>query len=226
MSIEIGVICEIKDSKARVKIEEGLTTDFLHVKQFANSFVKKWTPLKIGEQVAVLPVRDDINSGFILRGFYCVDYAAPQTDEYTETSVYEDGTTISYNTKQKLLHVNLAKDATIIMGGNANINIGGDAVINISKNADITTNNAKVKASALTVDSPTSIFSGAVIANSVTVGGAGGTKLSSLAGGLSFDKSVTFEQNANVNGDLKVSGTITDSRGNLTNHTNSGYARD
>ena len=67
---EIGIISEVNGDRARVAIGD-MVTDFLPVFQpLANSFAVSFTPIRVGEQVLVLPVRGELNAGVILRGIY------------------------------------------------------------------------------------------------------------------------------------------------------------
>ena len=65
--IEIATISEVRGDKARVAVG-SMVTDFLPVFQsFSNSFAVSFSPIRVGEQVLVLPVSGNLNSGFILR---------------------------------------------------------------------------------------------------------------------------------------------------------------
>lgn len=239
---EVGIISEIKGERARVKIAEGLVTDFLPVVQFANSFSRVWKPIRVGEQVVVIPIRSNINAGVILRGIFFDESKPPTTKNDQEFIIYEDGTSFSYSTKTKELVVSLvgsvnitinttasidAQDinisakgnATVTSGGNATVTSGGNATITVGGNTTITSNDVQI-------NSAKSTFSGAVIANAITVGGAGGAELTANEGSLVFNKPTIFQKKVNMNEDLSVNGTITDKKGDLTNHTNDGYPRD
>ncbi|MFV0481346.1 MAG: phage baseplate assembly protein V [Campylobacteraceae bacterium] len=208
----MGVVTEIRGVKARAKISSTLATDFLPVMQVANSFKRSWTPIRVGEQCIVLPIRGDINAGVILRGFYCDDFTAPSEEDSTAKTTFEDGTTISYDTDKKFLHVRLVKDTKIEIGANADITIKGDANITVNGKTNVTC--------------ATSTFSGVVVCGSLIVGGAGGSEVTSAGGTLTIDDSVVFKGDARAEGDFKANGEISDSRGSLTNHTNNGYSRD
>ncbi|EOJ0187063.1 phage baseplate assembly protein V, partial [Campylobacter jejuni] len=96
---ELGIICDIKDNKAKVAIGD-MVTDFLSVFQsLANSYAVSFSPLRIGEQVLVIPVRGDLNSGVILRGLYQEKHRAKNIDENTFNIDFEDGTHLEYNSK-------------------------------------------------------------------------------------------------------------------------------
>ncbi len=107
---ELGIICDIKDNKAKVAIGD-MVTDFLSVFQsLANSYAVSFSPLRIGEQVLVIPVRGDLNSGVILRGLYQEKHRAKNTDENTFNIDFEDGTHLEYNSKSSTLKLDVVKE--------------------------------------------------------------------------------------------------------------------
>ncbi|EAJ3407622.1 phage baseplate assembly protein V, partial [Campylobacter coli] len=131
---ELGIICDIKDNKAKVAIGE-MVTDFLSVFQsLANSYAVSFSPLRIGEQVLVIPVRGDLNSGVILRGLYQEKHKAKNTDENTFNIDFEDGTHLEYNSKTSTLKLDVTKDINIAC---INANIKADKVLVDSPSIDL-----------------------------------------------------------------------------------------
>ncbi|MBZ7939032.1 phage baseplate assembly protein V [Campylobacter sp. W0014] len=127
---ELGIICDIKEGKAKVAIGK-MVTDFLSVFQaISNSYAVSFSPLRIGEQVLVLPIRGDLNSGVILRGLYQEKYKAKNTDTNTFNVDFEDGTHLEYNSKTSTLKLDVIKDI------------------------NITCENANIKANKVNIDSP------------------------------------------------------------------------
>lgn len=135
--IIFGVISEVKGNKAKIKIADNLSTDFVDVFQGgANSHSVSFKPLKVGEQGMLLSNCDDLNSGAFIRGIYQNKHKLEPSDtkEYT---VFSDGTTISYDTSNSTLDVSVVK------------------TININcVDVNVTCTNANVKASSVKVDSP------------------------------------------------------------------------
>ncbi|TQR29156.1 phage baseplate assembly protein V [Campylobacter sp. MIT 99-7217] len=196
---ELGIICDIKGDKARVAIGE-MVTDYLSVFAcMANSYAVSFCPLRIGEQVLVMPVRGDLNSGVILRGLYQEKHSPKNTDNNTFNIHFEDGTHLEYNSQTSTLKLDVSK----------NINITCvDKFIN-AQNHTTKANTISLKASNVSVE-----------ATSISLNGntqiAGGISTSGKGGG-----SGSFSINGNLNliGNLQVSGQISDSKGDLTNHT-------
>ena len=201
---EAGIISEVRGDKARVAVG-SMVTDFLPVLQaFSNSFAVSFSPIRAGEQVLVLPVRGNLNSGVILRGLYQSAHKEESTDKKVRVS-FEDGVSMSYDTASSTLEIAAPKQINITCE-NANLN---------AKNVAVTANDTVVKSPNIKLLGDTFI-EGAI--NTAGDGGASGS----------------FEINGNVNirgsiaasGNASFGGSVRDGRGDLTNHTNNGLARD
>ena len=195
---EIGIISEVSGDRARVAIG-SLVTDFLPVFQpFANSFATGFAPIRVGEQVLVLPVRGELNAGVILRGIYQTAHKASPTDTKIHVA-FEDGVRMSYDTANSSLEISSPKQINIIC-----------------ENASLTAKSVNVKADDTTIQSGNiKLLGNTLIQGSISTAGSGGG-------------SGSFEINGNVTiaGSLKTSGDISDGRGSLSSHTNGGVARD
>lgn len=195
---EIGIISEVSGNRARVAIG-ALVTDFLPVFQpFANSFATGFAPIRVGEQVLVLPVRGELNAGVILRGIYQTAHRASATDTKIHVA-FEDGVRMSYDT------------------ANSSLEISSPKHINIAcENASLTAKSVNVKADDTTVQGGNiKLLGDTIIQGSISTAGSGG-------GSGSF----AINGDLNITGSLKTSGDISDGRGSLSSHTNGGVARD
>ncbi|MDR2342777.1 MAG: phage baseplate assembly protein V [Campylobacteraceae bacterium] len=197
--IRLGVISEVQKggNKARVKIGNNIVTDFLPVLQFANSYKRSWTPLRVKEQCVVLPILGEINAGVILRGIYYTEFPAPSTNENTEKTIYEDGTEITYTTETKTL--NITGNVNITISGNANITVEGNT--NIVSAATTHKGDITVEGKITTtgdITSAATVQGLGVIGTTVTVGGAGGSELKSDGGKFRIDKPLE------VTGDIRA----------------------
>ncbi|MBE2986653.1 phage baseplate assembly protein V [Campylobacter sp. RM12920] len=202
--IEIGVISEVRADRARVAIGD-MVTDFLPVIQTANSFARSFMPIRVGEQVLVLPVRGSLNSGVILRSLYQTAHEAPHTNEKEQICTFEDGVQISYNTQSSTLVISSPKD----------INITAD-------NVNLTAKTVSVKAEQTTVKSPSiKLLGNTLIQGAIATAGEDGASGSfEINGNVNITGSITTGGNANFGGNVR------DGRGDLSNHTNNGLARD
>ena len=195
---EIGIVSEVGGDRARVAIGD-MVTDFLPVFQpLANSFAVSFAPIRVGEQVLVLPVRGELNAGVILRGIYQTAHRASATDTKIHVS-FEDGVRMSYNTASSSLEISSPKQINITC-----------------ENASLTAKSVNVKADDTTVQSGNiKLLGNTIIQGSITTSGSGG-------GSGSFE----INGDVKVTGSLKTSGDISDGRGSLSSHTNGGVARD
>ncbi|AQW87897.1 phage baseplate assembly protein V [Campylobacter pinnipediorum subsp. caledonicus] len=167
--IEVGIISEVKDDRARVSIG-SMVTDFLPVIQMANEFACGFVPTRVGEQVVVLPIRGSLNAGVVLRSIYQTAHEAPGVDTKEQLFVFEDGIKMSYNTASSTLTISSPKQINIKC-----VNVDLNA-----KNINATAQNTTLKS-----------------------------------------HSISFTGDMRLNGNLNVSGNITDIKGDLTGHSHS-----
>ena len=202
--IEAGIISEVSGDKARVAVG-SMVTDFLPVFQsFSNSFAVSFSPIRAGEQVLVLPIRGDLNSGVILRGLYQSAHKEEPTDKKVRVS-FEDGVSMSYDTASSTLEIAAPKQINITCE-NANLN---------AKTVNVTAQNTTVKSPQI------SLLGNTLIQGSInTAGSGGGTGSFEINGNVKITGSIT------TGGDANFGGSVSDGRGDLTNHTNNGLARD
>lgn len=203
--IQFGTITETKIEAgkmlARVKVDDDRVTDFFPVLSKNNSFTKKASPIRVGEQVVVLSPGGVGNVGVILGSIYNTSNKEPDgLNNKREVITYEDGTIIFYDTESKTLDVNAV--------GLINI---------VCKEATLKANTIYIESTS-THKGNVTIDGNLVVKNRIT--GQNGIAISggNDVGGARFDCDISAK---NITSD----GTITDSRGDLTNHTNNGYAR-
>ena len=202
--IEVATISEVRGDKARVAVG-SMVTDFLPVFQsFSNSFAVSFSPIRAGEQVLVLPIRGDLNSGVILRGLYQSAHKEEPTDKKVHVS-FEDGVSMSYDTTASTLEIKSPKSINITCE-NANLN---------ARNVTVTANDTVVKSPSI------KLLGNTFIEGTINTAGDGGTSGSfEINGNVKITGSITTGGNANFGGNVR------DGRGDLTNHTNNGLARD
>ena len=82
--------------------------------------------------------------------------------------------------------------------------------------------NVKVEATDTQIKSPSiKLLGNTLIEGSINTAGAGGG-----SGSFEINGNVKITGSISTGGDAKFGGSVSDSRGDLTNHTNNGYARD
>lgn len=202
--IEVATISEVRGDKARVAVG-SMVTDFLPVLQaFSNSFAVSFSPIRAGEQVLVLPVRGNLNSGVILRGLYQSAHKEEPTDKKVRVS-FEDGVSMSYDTASSTLEVKSPKSINITC-----------------ENANLKARNVMVTANDTVVKSPNiKLLGNTFIEGAINTAGDGGT-----SGSFEINGNVKITGSITTGGDANFGGNVRDGRGDLTNHTNNGAARD
>ena len=202
--IEVGIISEVRNDRAKVAIG-SMVTDFLPVFQaHANSYAVSFSPIRVGEQVLVLPVHDELNSGVVLRGLYQSSHKTDATDKKIHIS-FEDGIKMSYDSSSSCLEISSPK------------------LINITcDNANVKAKNVMVEASNTTIKSPNiKLLGNTLIQGAInTAGSGGGSGSFEINGDVRITGSITTGGNANFGG------SVSDARGSLSDHTNNGLARD
>lgn len=202
--IEVGIISEVRKDRAKVAIG-SMVTDFLPVFQaHANSYAVSFSPIRVGEQVLVLPVHDELNAGVVLRGLYQSSHKTDATDKKVHIS-FEDGIKMSYDSSSSCLEISSPK------------------LINITcDNANVKAKNVMVEANDTTIKSgDIKLLGNTLIEGSInTAGSGGGSGSFEINGDVRITGSITAGGNANFGGSVR------DGRGNLSDHTNNGLARD
>jgi len=126
--LQIGTIKQIDPSKALAKVNLlGRTTDFLPILSIANSFKRKFVPIRVDEQVCVFCPNGNSDFGIIIPSIFNKNFKEPNgANENKEISVYEDGTTVFYDVSTNTLSVDCVGDINIKAGGNITIKAGGN----------------------------------------------------------------------------------------------------
>ncbi|WP_103590005.1 phage baseplate assembly protein V [Campylobacter concisus] len=202
--IEVGIISEVRNDRAKVAIG-SMVTDFLPVFQaHANSYAVSFSPIRVGEQVLVLPVHDELNSGVVLRGLYQSSYKTDATDKKVHIS-FEDGIKMSYDSSSSCLEISSPK------------------LINITcDNANVKAKNVMVEANDTTIKSPKiKLLGNTLIEGAINTAGVGGG-----SGSFEINGDVRITGSITTGGNASFGGSVRDGRGSLTDHTNNGLARD
>ena len=202
--IEVGIISEVRNDRAKVAIG-SMVTDFLPVFQaHANSYAVSFSPIRAGEQVLVLPVHDELNSGVVLRGLYQSSYKTDATDKKVHIS-FEDGIKMSYDSSSSCLEISSPKLISITCD-----------------NANVKAKNVMVEASDTTIKSPSiKLLGNTLIEGAINTAGSGGG-----SGSFEINGDVKITGSITAGGNASFGGSVRDGRGNLSDHTNNGLARD
>lgn len=114
--IQIGTIVNVDpENRALVRVELfERVTDWIPYKMIVNSHVRVWTPPRVGEQVIVLSPFCEGDDGVVLGGIYNVNQKEPTgANDHTSIVVFEDGTSITYDTTAKALTINASGSVAV-----------------------------------------------------------------------------------------------------------------
>ncbi len=203
----VGNICEVNTSKSLVKVNyQGTISKFIPYLAVANSFKRKFTPPRNGEQVLMFQGENG-NAKFALGSIFSRNNKEPDGASATkEICEYEDGAIISYDTSNSTLEILAPKTINIVVSNDINVTC---------KNANLTTQNTVIKSPSVRILGDTTI-NGTIS----TAGGSGGSGEFAINGNLNVSGSIT------AGGNASFGGSVIDGRGDLSNHTNNGSARD
>ena len=164
--IRLGVVTELDDANARVKVAcGGLSTDWLPWQTGRAGATRTWSPPQVGEQVTVFAPYGDPAQAFVGGSIYQDAHPAPASSKDQETMVFSDGTTVDYNSATNTLTVNIAG------AGKANV---------ICKEATVQA------ATKVTLDTPDTFCTGNLtVAKSLTMGQEGGS--ATMKGSVSIE---------------------------------------
>jgi len=123
--IQAGTVVEADASHALVKVNVlGAVSDWLPIMMQANGFKKHWVGLRVGMQVVVLANR------YVLGSIY--HQACPEplgANDSIDIQDYDDGTSITYDSKAHHLDVRLVAGATLSIQSTGGINVKGDITL-------------------------------------------------------------------------------------------------
>lgn len=114
--IQIGTIVNVDpENRALVRVELfERVTDWIPYKMVSNSHIRLWIPPRVGEQVIVLSPFGEGDDGIVLGGIYNIDQKEPTgSNDHTSIVVFEDGTSITYDTTAKALTINASGSVAV-----------------------------------------------------------------------------------------------------------------
>lgn len=114
--IQIGTIVNVDpENRALVRVELfERVTDWIPYKMIVNSHIRIWTPPRVGEQVIVFSPFGEGDDGIVLGGIYNVNQKEPTgSNDHTSVIVFEDGTSITYDTTAKALTINASGSVAV-----------------------------------------------------------------------------------------------------------------
>lgn len=177
--IRIGVVTELDDANARVKVRTGgLITDWLPWLTHRACEDRSWWAPEPGEQVVVLSPYGDQSQAVVMPAIYQTAYPAPANLRTTSRVEFKDGAFVEYDREGHHYHLDVPA------GGSITLHIGGTTLLLEDGKTTLSTPQ-------LLVDSPQSTFTGTVTVQGLLtylagmVGKGGGGAAASIQGSVS-----------------------------------------
>jgi phage baseplate assembly protein V len=130
--LRYGTIADADHAAARVRVAydhdaEGnqIRTAWLPWATHRAGADRTWWAPTIGEQVIVLSPFGAMECGIVLPAAFSTSAPAPSSDPNAHTTVYQDGTTITYNRGSHVLTLNVMGDVVANVQGSVDAVVGG-----------------------------------------------------------------------------------------------------
>jgi phage baseplate assembly protein V len=138
-TVRFGVIAEADYARARVRVRAGETlTDWIPFTTARAGGDRTWHPVEIGEQVIVAAPNGDLRQAVVMGAVNSSANAAPGDRATLSRTVYEDGTTVTYDREAHAysMDVNAAGTFTLTLGdatitaenGKMSLSAGGSTI--------------------------------------------------------------------------------------------------
>ncbi|WP_413528122.1 phage baseplate assembly protein V [Rahnella inusitata] len=112
--IRIGVVAEVDTTLGLCRVQSGeLVTDWLHWFTSRAGSSRTWWAPSVGEQVLLLSLGGELDTGFVLPGIYSDDFPAPSASPQAYHVSFSDGAVLEYEPKTGALTVSGIQTADI-----------------------------------------------------------------------------------------------------------------
>ncbi|MBU9818495.1 phage baseplate assembly protein V [Rahnella sp. BCC 1045] len=112
--IRIGVVAEVNTTLGVCRVQTGeLVTDWLHWLTPRAGSARTWWAPSVGEQVLLLSLGGELDTGFVLPGIYSDDFPAPSASPQAYHVSFPDGAVLEYEPESGALTVSGIKTAKI-----------------------------------------------------------------------------------------------------------------
>lgn len=173
----------------------------LHRNTIAN---KDFAMPDVGEDVVCLFLASGMEEGFILGSVYAGEILPPETSGNKRTTVFSDGTRISYDRETRQLDITI--DKTTISANTESVSVSTPVSVNITGGQTVNVKGAE----SVNVNTD----------GAVNVNGAGSVKITSPT--ITLEGNVEIKGEVNVNGGVTTTGDVLSGGKSLQLHTHTG----
>lgn len=193
--IRVGVIVELNDATARVKVRTGgIVTDWLPWLTHRAGEDRSWWAPEPGEQVVVLSPYGDQSQAFVIPAIYQNAYPAPANVRTTSRVEFKDGAFEQYDREGHHYHLDVPA------GGSITMHIGSTTLV--MEDGKTTLNTPE-----LLVDSPKSTFTGTVTVQGLLTYMAGMVGLTGSGAAATISGNVAFQSGTLTHNGTDISST-------------------
>ena len=197
--IRVGVVSELDTENARVKVKTGgFETDWLPWATQRAGATRTWSAPRAGEQVVLLSPYGDPSQGIVMTSIYQDDHPAPANSQDVEHTVYPDGTTVEYNSKENTFTMTVAGSARVIVNCK-------EATVNAETSVVANTKEATLNASSkVTLNTPETFCKGSLTVDGLLTykdgmqGSSGSGKAAIIDGDIEFVGSSLTHNGKNI----------------------------
>lgn len=112
--IRIGVVAEVDTTLGLCRVQSGeLVTDWLHWFTSRAGSSRTWWAPSVGEQVLLLSLGGELDTGFVLPGIYSDDFPSPSASPQAYHVSFSDGAVLEYEPETGALTVSGIQTADI-----------------------------------------------------------------------------------------------------------------
>lgn len=112
--IRIGLVSEVDARQALCRVQTGeIITDWLHWLTPRAGGARTWWAPSVGEQVLLLSLGGELDTGFVLPGIYSDDFPAPSASPQAYHVSFSDGAVLEYEPETGALTVSGIQTADI-----------------------------------------------------------------------------------------------------------------
>ncbi|MDR3434024.1 MAG: phage baseplate assembly protein V [Rouxiella aceris] len=128
--IRIGVVSDIDTEQALCRVQTGeLVTNWLHWLTPRAGNARTWWAPSVGEQVLILSLGGELDTGFVLPAIYSDDFPAPSVSAQAYHIRFSDGAVMEYEPDTGTLAVSGIKTASVVASTSVSVTAPNVTVI-------------------------------------------------------------------------------------------------
>jgi phage baseplate assembly protein V len=137
--VKIGVISAVDHDAKKIRVEAGgMNSAWLPWPVEMGRNFRRWRPLREGQQVVMVAPSGELAQAAVIGMLYSSSLDAPETSPDLDLVLFDDGTSVSYDSANHHMEINCvgsvtikgATDLLVDFGGSITVNAGSDITVN------------------------------------------------------------------------------------------------